>query len=219
MRQVSGDSRFDSMAKEWDIAPQHVERTRDVARLLRERIPLDGLTALEVGAGTGLLSFALSDWLGSVLATDPSQGMIEVLQDKIRQSASPNLRTERSGDDLAEIEGPFDLAMLQMALHHIPDVSGFLRRVHGKLRPHGYLAIADLDAEDGSFHGPEVRDVHLGFDRMDLVDQLAEAGFEPVSMETAHVMKRRVDGIDREFPVFLVVARSLELPTFVDPPG
>jgi hypothetical protein len=75
----------------------------------------------------------------------------------------------------------------------------------------GYLAIADLDREDGSFHGPEVKDIHLGFNRMDLIDWLAEAGFEPVSVETAHVMKRRVDGISREYKVFLSIARKIDL--------
>ena len=208
MKNVSSESRFDSLAREWDIAPQHVERTRDIAVLVRERIPLEGLSAIEVGAGTGLLSFALSDWLDKVVATDPSQGMVDVLEDKIRHIASPKLRALRCGDDLAEVEGTFDLAMLQMALHHIPDVPGFLRRIHGKLTTGGYLAIADLDTEDGSFHGPETKDIHLGFDRMALIDWLAEAGFEPVSVETAHVVKRRVDGMSREYKVFLSISRK-----------
>lgn len=211
MKKVSTGNRFDALAREWDVAPQHVERTRDIAVLLRERIPLAGLSAIEVGAGTGLLSFALADWLDRVLATDPSQGMVDVLEDKIRQIASPNLQAARCGDDLAEVDDAFDLAMLQMALHHIPDVPGFFRRIHGKLVPGGYLAIADLDREDGSFHGPEVSDIHLGFDRMELLDQLAEAGFEPVSMETAHVMKRRVDGATREYPIFLSISRKMSL--------
>lgn len=208
MKKVSGESRFDALAKEWDIAPQHVERTRDIAVLLRERIPLAGLSAIEVGAGTGLLSFALSDWLGNVVATDPSQGMIDVLEDKIRQTASSKLRALQSDDDLADVDGVFDLAMLQMSLHHIPDVPGFLKRIHAKILPGGYLAIADLDSEDGSFHTPEVTGIHLGFDRMELMDRLTQAGFEPVSMETAHVVRRRVDGVAREYPVFLVIARK-----------
>jgi len=208
MTDLTNSDRFDELAKSWDVAPQHVARTRDVAALIRERVKLSGMSALEIGAGTGLLSFALSDALGSVVATDPSQGMVDVLLDKIRQSGSANIRALRCGGDLAEVAGPFDLAMLQMALHHIPDVPGFLRRVHGKLGPGGTLAIADLDTEDGSFHGSEVTDVHLGFDRAEIVNQLAEAGFEAVSIGTAHVMKRSVEGLVREYPIFLVIARK-----------
>jgi ubiquinone/menaquinone biosynthesis C-methylase UbiE len=208
MKSVSVGSRFDALARDWDVAPQHVERTRDIAVLLRERIPLSGLSAIEVGAGTGLLSFALADWLDKVVATDPSQGMVDVLEDKIRQIASRNLRALRCGDDLAEVDGVFDLAMLQMALHHIPDVPGFLERIHGKLVAGGYLAIADLDTEDGSFHGADATGIHPGFDRLQLMDWLAEAGFEPVSVETAHVMRRRVEGQAREYKVFLSISRK-----------
>lgn len=200
-------NRFDHLAASWDVAPAHLDRTRDVAALLRRRIPLEGLVALEIGAGTGLLSFALCDELRSVVATDPSQGMVDVLEDKIRQSGCPNVRADRCGDDLACVGGGFDLAMSQMALHHVPDVPGFLRRVYDKIRPGGFLAIADLDLEDGSFHGPEVADVHFGFDRGELSRWLREAGFEPPFLETAHTMVREREGGRREYPVFLCVAR------------
>jgi 2-polyprenyl-3-methyl-5-hydroxy-6-metoxy-1,4-benzoquinol methylase len=200
-------SRFDALAAGWDIAPQHVDRTRDVVRLVRERIPLAGRSALEVGAGTGLLSFALSPELRSVLATDPSPGMVAVLEDKIRQSGSWNVRALRVGDDLAGVEGPFGLVMLQMALHHVSDPSTFLVRAASLLEPGGYLAVADLDREDGSFHGPEVADVHRGFERTEIVSWLADAGLEPVSVGTAHSMRRTAGGVAREYPIFLAIAR------------
>lgn len=200
-------SRFDQLATGWDIAPIHLERTRDVAAALRRRIPLEGFAALEIGAGTGLLSFALCDTLRSVVATDPSRGMVDILEDKIRQTGCANVRADRCGDDLSCVGSGFDLAMSQMALHHVPDVPGFLRRVRDKIRPGGFLAIADLDLEDGSFHGPEVADVHFGFDRDVLAGWLGDADFEPPSFETVHTMVRERDGERREYPVFLCVAR------------
>lgn len=201
------DSRFDALAASWDIAPVHIDRTRDIADLMRRLVPLEGANALEVGAGTALLSFALRDALRSVVATDPSQGMVDVIEDKIRQHGCANMRAARCGDDLSCVGSPFDLVMLQMALHHVPDVPAFLRRAHGKLRPGGVLAIADLDSEDGSFHGPDVKDVHLGFDRAELSARLSEAGFEVFAFETAHTMAREHDGKRREYTVFLALAR------------
>lgn len=200
------ENRFDTLAKEWDAAPHHVERTLDVAARIRERVPLSGKRALEVGAGTGLLSFALAGDLAEIVAVDPSQGMVEALEGKIRSGGIANVRAARCGDDLSGIDGEFDVAMLQMALHHIPDVDGFLSRMHDRIRPGGRLAIADLDSEDGTFHGPEVDDVHHGFDRLDLVEKLAAAGFQALSVETVHSMRRAVGNSVRDYPIFLVTA-------------
>lgn len=208
MEKFDSLARFDSLAATWDVDPVHIARTHDVARHLRERIQLAGRRVLEVGAGTGLLSFALSEDVGSVLAVDPSPGMVSVLVNKIRQSGSGNIQALRCGDDLVGLDGLFDVVMLQMALHHVQDVQAFLVRAASILAPGGFLAIADLDTEDGTFHGPEVADIHLGFDRVQLVNQISLTGLEPVSIETAHVMRRTSDAGEKDYPIFLVVARK-----------
>jgi len=200
-------NRFDTLAQGWDIAPVHLERTRALAEGIRSRIPLQGGRALEVGAGTGLLSFALADDLAEVVASDPSPGMIGVLEDKIAASGLAHLKAVRTDDGLDGIDGDFDLVFLQMALHHIPDVDGFLARTLAILRPGGHIAVADLDTEDGSFHGPEVTDVHLGFDRTEIVQQTLAVGFEGAEIGTGHVMERMVEGGRRSYPVFLLTAR------------
>ncbi|MBK8804239.1 MAG: methyltransferase domain-containing protein [Fibrobacteres bacterium] len=199
--------RFDRLAKEWDVAPMHLDRTRDVANLMRHKLALSGREALEVGAGTGLLSFALAANLGRILATDPSAGMVDVLKGKIERSGIGNIKALRTDDSLEGVAGPFDLVMSQMALHHIKDVDMFLRRALTMIRQGGDIAIADLDTEDGSFHGGEVTDVHHGFDREDLGRRLASAGFEDIAFETVHVMKRPVGEAMVDFPIFLCVAK------------
>lgn len=199
--------RFDRLAKEWDVAPMHLDRTHDVANLMRHKLALSGRDALEVGAGTGLLSFALAANLGQILATDPSAGMVDVLKGKIEKSGIENIQALRTDDSLEGVAGPFDLVMSQMALHHIPDVDAFVQKAYSMIRLGGNLAIADLDSEDGSFHGPEVTDVHHGFDREDLGRRLAQAGFTDIDFETVHVMKRPVGGSMVEFPIFLCVAK------------
>jgi len=47
---------------------------------------------------------------------------------------------------------PFDLAVSQLMLHHVPDVEGLFASVLGHLEQGGYPAFADLAAEDGCFH-------------------------------------------------------------------
>lgn len=208
MADTTGTDRFDALAREWDLAPHHVRRTTDIADRLEERIPLTGMSALEVGAGTGLLSFALAGRLSRVVASDPSQGMVDILEDKIRQSGIGNISSLRCGDDLDGVDGQFDLVLLQMALHHVPDPRAFLGRAAGKIRQGGWIAVADLDTEDGSFHGPDVADIHFGFKRSEIVEWFALAGFEPISIETVHTMSRQGPQGSREYPIFLATARK-----------
>jgi cyclopropane fatty-acyl-phospholipid synthase-like methyltransferase len=97
-----------------------------------------------------------------------------------------------------------DLVVSAMAMHHVADVAALLRALHAHLVPGGRVALADLDAEDGSFHPPGTEGVfHAGFDRAALGAQLAEAGFEDVAFDTATVVEK--DG--RRYPIFLVTAR------------
>jgi 2-polyprenyl-3-methyl-5-hydroxy-6-metoxy-1,4-benzoquinol methylase len=201
---VSALTKFDSLAAGWEGNPVHLERTRAIAAAMRRRIPLaKDWKALELGAGTGLLSVALCGELGTIDAVDLSRGMIEVLEAKVRSLGIPNLRP--ICQDLSQGDLPperYHLAFSQMALHHIPDTAAILARLHELLLPGGHLAIADLDQEDGSFHGPEEQ-VHHGFERTALLDLCRAAGFGELSIETVFVLAR--DG--RDYPVFLLTGR------------
>ncbi|MGE5198260.1 MAG: methyltransferase domain-containing protein, partial [Rhodospirillaceae bacterium] len=100
--------------------------------------------------------------------------------------------------------GTFDLITSSMTLHHVRDLPGLFRAFRALLRAGGRVALADLDREDGTFHEPEVTDVHhLGFDRAELRQLLSEAGFGELQDATAFVHRRK----GREYPVFLVTGR------------
>ena len=145
---------FDERAKDWDSDPKKVERARVVADAIRKSIPLSNeMNALEYGCGTGLLSFALQSDLGQITLADTSQGMLDVLKEKIVASGVTNMHPVRL--DLATDPMPaehFHLTYSLMTLHHIPDTNGILNKFHALLEPNGYLLVADLEKEDGSFH-------------------------------------------------------------------
>ena len=76
---------FDERAKDWDSDPMKVERAHAVADAIRAALPLrPDMTAFEYGCGTGLLSFFLKDDFSSITLADTSQGMLDVLSEKIR---------------------------------------------------------------------------------------------------------------------------------------
>jgi hypothetical protein len=72
------------------------------------------------------------------------------------------------------------------------------------LAPGGWLAIADLESEDGSFHAEPVP--HHGFDPQAFLARMGRAGLDPVSAERVHAMRKSPEG--RDYPVFLAVARK-----------
>jgi SAM-dependent methyltransferase len=203
---------FDERAREWDDDPGKVRRAEAVAGAIRAAIPIpSGARALELGCGTGLLSFALRDGLGHVVLTDTSAGMLEVLGEKIAAAGLEGVFEPRRLDIVADPLPPerFDLVYSLMVLHHFADPDAALARSRAVLRPGGWLCVVDLDAEDGSFHGPGV-DVFHGFDRDDLARRAAAAGFVDVRVSTAHVLEKQVDGEDRAYPLFLLVGRADE---------
>ncbi len=201
---------FDERAKDWDSDPMKVHRAQTVAQAIRSAIPLtQEMSALEYGCGTGLLSFALQTDLGQITLADTSQGMLNVLAEKISAANAANmkpLRLDLSTDPAPS--PPFDLTYSLMTLHHIADVKGILKKFHALLKPGGWLCIADLDKEDGTFHTDGSTDVHLGFERGELGKWVEAAGFVDVKFSTAYEIKKKIQGVEKTFPVFLLVARK-----------
>jgi ubiquinone/menaquinone biosynthesis C-methylase UbiE len=201
---------FDERAKDWDSDPKKVHRAKTVAEAIRNAIPLTtDMSALEYGCGTGLLSFALKSELGQITLADTSLGMLNVLTEKIAASGVTNmtpLRLDLSFDPLPA--QPFDLTYSLMTLHHIEDARGILKKFHALLKPGGWLCVADLDKEDGTFHTDGTTDVHLGFERGELQQWVEEAGFSGVKFSTAYQIKKDIDGVEKTFPVFLLTARK-----------
>jgi ubiquinone/menaquinone biosynthesis C-methylase UbiE len=202
---------FDERAKDWDSDPDKVERARAVAEAIRRTIPLTkDMRVLEYGCGTGLLSFALQSDLGQITLADTSQGMLDVLTQKIASAGVTNMQPVRL--DLASEPLPaerFDLTYSLLTLHHIHDVNDILIKFRDLLLPNGYLLVADLDKEDGSFHTDGTTDVHLGFDRDELQKTVENLGFGNVTFSTAYKIKKKIGNEEKAFPVFLMTAKKI----------
>lgn len=200
---------FDARAATWDDDPTKVERARAIADAILREAPLDdSMAALEYGAGTGLLGFMLRHRLGDLTLADVSDGMLEVARKKIAAAGDSHARAI----NLDLLSGPlperrFDIVFSAMTLHHIPDTQGILRRFREVLKRPGLLCIADLDTEDGAFHGQGF-DGHLGFDRDELAKKARAAGFASVRFVTAFEMTKAVAGGQRTFPIFLMIATT-----------
>ena len=200
---------FDARASTWDDSPIKIACARAVAEAITAQLPASALAnALEYGCGTGLLSFALLPSLGRVTLADSSCGMLAVLGEKIAAQRIDNMQPILL--DLAVDPLPsqrYSTVYAQLTLHHVADVERLLRAFHELLDTPGYVCIADLDLEDGSFHG-EGFSGHCGFDRGEFQQQAERAGFRDVQFVTAYCIEKPDSPGQTQFPIFLMVAQK-----------
>jgi len=171
-----------------------------------------GLDLLEIGCGTGLLSFLIAPYAKHLTAVDTSHGMITTLKQKLA-SASHTGTTNifpvcvdlKDPDDPALRQNPqdivpkFDLVVSHLVLHHVPDLVGMLSTMHGCLKEGGSVCLTDY--ED---FGPEARKFHPeskmqgverhGIKRTWMEEQMRGAGFEGVMVEVGWVMEKDIEG-------------------------
>lgn len=200
---------FDTKARTWDADPMKSARAQAVAQAIADQLPLTPrMSALEYGCGTGLLSFALRARCGHITLADSSSGMLAVLAEKIDAGGIDNMTAQKL--DLATDPLPrerYDMIHSLMTVHHIADTDALLASLYALLKSPGYLCVADLDGEDGSFHGPDFSG-HRGFDRAALGRQATGAGFGNIRFSTVFNIRKRVGDGEKDFPVFLMIAEK-----------
>jgi ubiquinone/menaquinone biosynthesis C-methylase UbiE len=204
-------SHFDEAAAQWDNDQPRVELARAVGAAVARAVPLrPDWRALDYGAGTGLLTLNLQPRVASMVALDSSTGMLEKLAQKLAAAGIGNVRTRVWDLETRPFpETGFDLVVSSMTLHHLRDVPLVFGRLADLLKPGGWLAAADLDSEDGSFHRNVDGVFHHGFDRSQVAEWLADAGFARVSIRDAHSMvKPASTGQLRAYGVFLAVGQK-----------
>jgi 2-polyprenyl-3-methyl-5-hydroxy-6-metoxy-1,4-benzoquinol methylase len=200
-------SEFDAKARDWDKNQRYIDRSEAVAKAMLQLIPIrDGMTALEYGSGTALLSFALKDKFSEITLMDNSREMTLVTEEKIAEQKVRNMKPLFFDLEKDGYIGNFDIIYNQMVMHHVADVDAILGKFHALLNAGGYIAIADLYTEDGSFHG-EGFTGHLGFDVEILSGILLKTGFHNIKHQQCYsISKTHENGEITEYPIFLMVA-------------
>lgn len=193
---------FAQRAHQYDQNSNRVDNVSQIAHSILEKTQLTpSMHVMDFGSGTGLLLERIAPYVGKMTAVDISPAMNCQLAAK-----RPHLGCEL--DILAinlehqSLQMKFDGIISSMALHHIEHVGAMFATFHALLHEGGFIAIADLDAEDGSFHTENSGVFHHGFARDHIAELARTAGFRQVTIADASVVHKP----QGSYPVFLLNA-------------
>ena len=174
-----------------------------IGATLVEHVALEpSMHLMDFGSGTGLLLQQLAPHVRRITAVDVSPAMQDKLREKL-DSIPCEVELLRVDLETEDLDAAYDGIVTSLTLHHIRDVPALLAKFAGLVRPGGFVALVDLDREDGRFHEPGTEGVHHhGFDRGVLEADVIRAGFAGVEVTTACVFERE----GRAYPLFLLTA-------------
>ncbi|SIQ21147.1 class I SAM-dependent methyltransferase [Acidiphilium angustum] len=107
-----------------------------------------GMIVLDIGAGSGALSFEYAALVapgGRIIAIDPDAECIAHINEQATNRALPLHAITGTAEALPPLPAPPDRVMLTDALHHMNDPTTALRRLHAIMPPHAILFIAEYD--------------------------------------------------------------------------
>lgn len=195
---------FAHKSKSWDMNSRRVKNAQSISGLILKNIPLSKeMVVMDLGAGTGLLSYFIAPYVKKIVALDTSPSMLEEFQAK---SDEFEAQTETILSDIMKYdkESEYDFIVSSMTIHHIEDIKALFSKLYKLLKPNGYIAIADLDTEDGTFHSEDTGVFHHGFDRDILKNMAKNVGFKDINIQTASIINKP----HKDFSVFLLTAKK-----------
>lgn len=193
---------FKERSKDYDGNDMIKQLSSAIGSCIIENVELNAqMHVLDFGAGTGLISSQIAPYVEKITAVDISQSMLDKLNAK--PEITDNVKTLCHDITIQPIGKEYDLIMSAMAMHHVEDTDNLVKRFSDHLKSGAKIALADLDAEDGSFHPEGMDDVyHDGFERSEFQATLEKHGFKDINFETAHT----INGETRPYPIFLALA-------------
>ncbi len=198
------EDRFEHKSKNWNMNSRRVQNAKGIADVILNNIDIrPSSKILDVGAGTGLLGYFISTKAKEITALDSSSSMLAELESKVSQFDCP-VSIVKSSLEEYRCQECFDGIISSMTMHHIEDISALFHKLYGMLQKKGFIAIADLGSEDGTFHDDNDGVYHFGFDFESLKEIAKTVGFKEISVEKAHSIEKP----NGNFDVFVLMAKK-----------
>ena len=166
---------FDKMAEDWDSMKREIIGDFDLGRIITDRLKPCRVAA-DLGCGTGDLLPVLAGKADTVIGVDNSPKMLEEAKKRFDGNGKISLRIGEL-EHLPLRDGESDLAVLNMALHHLQSPYAVLEETSRTLSKGGRLVLSDLDKHGNEEMRTRYGDRWLGFDANELENWLETAGF------------------------------------------
>ena len=194
---------FKNRAQDWDKGVTRVNGAKTIANAIVKNIELQKhMELMDFGVGTGLLGFEILPHVSKILGVDLSQKMLETLSNK--NTATKYIEPRNVDIIKNPLQDTFHGIISSMTLHHVQNIELFFKSIYKNLDTNGFIAIADLEKEDGTFHSNNTGVFHFGFEEDLLLDIVKRSGFKDVKIENINTINKD----HRDFGVFLLTARK-----------
>lgn len=132
---MSSYEAYDETSRNYDRTRVPIGSEIILGCLARQARPLDTLTVLDAGCGTGAYSEAIVDRVGRVEALDMSQGMLDAAAAKLADAVARDRIGFHQGaiTELPFGEASFDAVMINQVLHHLDDDAGAEYALHRRV--------------------------------------------------------------------------------------
>ena len=143
---------FQHKAAVYEQDERRVANVHTIADAIMARIALrPDMQLMDFGSGTGLLLGQIAPHVAKITAVDISKSMNQQLRDK-KDSLACEVEVLEMDLCTTDLDRTFDGIISSITMHHVEDVPAMFEKFRTLLTPGGFIAIADLETEDGSFH-------------------------------------------------------------------
>ncbi|MCV2883831.1 methyltransferase domain-containing protein [Aestuariibacter sp. AA17] len=170
---------WNDFASGWDTNSDVIRYAENAFASLKQTVAIKQSRILDFGCGTGLLTEKMAPDAHYIVALDPADKMIEVLESKCLSNVTtfPTALTTSLINDNTLLKNKFDLIVASSAMAFVPNVSETLNLIKSLLDSNGVYVQWDwLNATNDSGG--------MGFTKEALHSHLSAAGFTHITLTT-----------------------------------
>lgn len=184
-------------AEYWDDFDDAKSYTKQINRLLTNRINLEKLNVLDFGCGTGLLTAYMANKASKVVALDSSTKMIEVLNKKKYKNVETIVEelSQNTIEKYPVIQEKFDLIVAVSVCAFLPNYEEVLANIKSLLKPNGIFIQWDWLRNK--------KDPNFGFTKEMIRDNFHAVGLKVESVDIPfHMMEK-----DEKMEVLMAIGK------------